>query len=183
MKLTEKGNADAIKQLAGYYDRGRMGMTQNWAKANELYLKAGELGCANGYYNLGQSYNEGTGVTIDKKKAKHFYELAAMNGDIMARYNLGCLEGQAGNHRRAMKHFLIAGRAGYTDALSMIKQGFMNGYVAKEEYTTTLRAYQKRKDDMKSDMRDKALAHGMVPPSLAGGLYGMVPPSLAGGFY
>ena len=112
---------------------------------------------------------KGRGVEIDMKKAKHYYELAALNGSLYARYNLGNLEGRAGNHRRSMKHFLIAGRAGFTESLSMIKQGFMKGYVTKEEYTTTLRAYQKRKDDMKSDMRDKALAHSLAPR--AGGFH------------
>ena len=33
----------------------------------------------------------GRGVEVDKKKAKHFYELAAMNGDLLARQNLGCM--------------------------------------------------------------------------------------------
>ena len=32
----------------------------------------------------------GRGVEVDKKKAKYYYELAAMNGDVQARYNLGC---------------------------------------------------------------------------------------------
>ena len=67
MKLMEKGNADAFFQLAGYYAQGIYDMPQDWAKANELLLKAGELGCAGGYYNLGNCCtNEGMGVEIDK---------------------------------------------------------------------------------------------------------------------
>ena len=38
-KLMEKGNGGAFYQLAGYYADGKMGMPQNRAKANELYLK------------------------------------------------------------------------------------------------------------------------------------------------
>ena len=38
----------------------------------------------------------------------------------------------------------------------MIKQGFMGGVVTKDEYANTLRAYQKSKDEMKSEARDKA---------------------------
>ena len=56
-------------------------MQQDLANAIELWLKAGELGFAQAYYILGFSY-EGTGVTIDKKKAKHYYELAAINGNV-----------------------------------------------------------------------------------------------------
>ena len=44
--LMEKGNADAFYFLAGYYREGSRGLPQDEAKANELYLKAGELGCA-----------------------------------------------------------------------------------------------------------------------------------------
>jgi len=40
----DKGNDEAFHQLAGYYAAGTNGMPQNWIKANELYLKAGELG-------------------------------------------------------------------------------------------------------------------------------------------
>ena len=48
-KLMEKGNAYAFYMLAGSYAQGSMGMPQHLAKANELYLKAGELGCAGAY--------------------------------------------------------------------------------------------------------------------------------------
>ena len=80
-KLIETGNAHAFFSLAGYYSTGD-GVSQDWSKANELYLRAGELGCAEGYCNLGFSYDKGRGMEMDKKKARHFYELAAMNGDI-----------------------------------------------------------------------------------------------------
>ena len=62
------------------------GMPQDWAKANELYLKAGELGCADAYFNLGDAYDTGTCVDIDKKKAKLYLKIAAMNGCVSARY-------------------------------------------------------------------------------------------------
>ena len=41
---------------------------------------------------LGLAYEEGRGVTIDKKKAKHYYELAAMGGSVKSRNNLGVIE-------------------------------------------------------------------------------------------
>ena len=132
-----------------------MGLPQDWAKANELYLKAGELGCAVAYYNLGTSYYAGRGVEVNKKKAKYYYELAAVNGDVNARRNLGTIEGQDGNHERAMKHLRIAG-----DKLSLdsVKKGYMSGFVTKEQYSNTLREYQNSQDEMKSKARDKALA-------------------------
>ena len=157
-KLLEKGNAYAFYVLAGYYVQGINGLPQNRAKANELYLKAGELGCADAYCNLGSAYVLGRGVEIDKKKAKHYYELAAMNGSVDARYNLGNNELRAGNYYRAFKHFIIAARAGDKLSLDAVKYGFMDGHVTKEEYANALREYQKSQDEMKSDIRDKALA-------------------------
>jgi hypothetical protein len=157
-KLMEKGNGSAFNQLAEYYRDGTYGMPQNQAKANELNLKAGEFGYAAAYYSLGLAYYRGRGVEIDMKKATQYYELAAMGGGVQARNNLGCLEGQAGNHQRAMKHFIISASAGYRKSLDGVKGGYMAGHVTKDEYTNTLREYQKSQDEMKSEARDKALA-------------------------
>jgi TPR repeat protein len=158
MKLTEKGNAYAFNHLAGCYERGILGLPQDMARANELLLKAGELGCAAAYFNLGVVYTQGRGVEVDKKKAKHYYELAAINGSLHARHNLGCAESRAGNYQRAFKHFTLAASAGYEKSLDGVKGGFMDGHVTKEEYESTLREYQKSQDEMKSDARGKALA-------------------------
>ncbi|MDB4430449.1 zinc finger MYND domain-containing protein [bacterium] len=155
-KLMKANNADAFYNFAGWYARGVMGMPQDFSKARELYLKAGELGCSEAYYNLGVLYENGRGVEMDKKKAKHFYELAAMNGDVYARHNLGCMEGMAGNNRRAMKHYILSARDGHNNSLDQVKDGFKAGMVTKDEYANTLRAHQRIQDEMKSDDRDKA---------------------------
>ena len=91
---------------------------------------------------------------MNKKKGKHFYELAAMNGSVNARYNLGCVEMEAGNHSRACKHFILAAKAGLKLSLDNVKTCFLKGIVTKEEYANTLRAYQRRHDEMKSGDRD-----------------------------
>ena len=157
-KLMEKGNAYAFNMLGLCYAAGSDGMPQDEAKANELCLKAGELGCADGYANLGISYNIGRGVELDKMKAKHFYELAAMSGNVSVRYNLGCKEGKAGNHQRAFNHFMLSARAGYSKCLENVKTGFMAGIVTKDEYESTLRACHESQMEMKSEARDKAAA-------------------------
>ena len=151
----ERGNANAFHRMSGLYFDGSKGMPQDFAKANELYLRGGELGCAESYYNLGNCYRNGEGVEVDKKKAKHYSELAAMNGSLYARHNLGCFELEDGNHHRAYKHFILAAKAGKKDSLEVVKEGFVDGMVTKDEYASTLRAHQKRVDEMKSDDRDK----------------------------
>ena len=156
-KLMEKRNAGAFNHLAGCYSQGIVGLPQDYQKANELCLKAGELGCAVAYYNLGNSYRDGeAGVERDDKKAQHYWELAAMGGSVSARYNLGVVEGQAGNHHRAYKHYVLAARAGHDYSLDIVKDCFMSGFISKDEYARTLRAYHERQKEMKSDARDMA---------------------------
>jgi hypothetical protein len=160
--LIEKGNAMAYYQFGGDFAHGTNGMQQDWVKANELWLKAGDLGCVEGYYQLGVLYHNGMGVEIDKMKAKRYYELAAMKGNVYARHQLGCVEGQAGNYQRASKHMIIAARAGFTQSLDQVKKVFRNGDVTKDEYASTLRAYHERQSEMKSEARDIAAAiHSM----------------------
>ena len=156
MKLVDADNGDAVHALASLYFNGLKGMPQDTTKANELILRAGELGCVDAYFNLGLAYEHGRGVEMDKKKAKHFYELAAMNGDVNARHNLGSMEAEAGNVHRAYLHFLLAAKAGFKMSLDQVKQRFMDGMVTKDEYANTLRAFQSRQDEMKSDTRGKA---------------------------
>ena len=154
-QLMEKGNCEAFYQLGRDYKDGKHGLPQDMSKANELMLKAGELGCVNAYYDLGITYSKGHGVNVDTKKSKHYLELAAMNGHVLARYGLGRMEYlEAGNKHRAYKHFMIAAKSGYKLSLDLVKIGFRAGWITKDEYESALRAYHKSQADMKSQARD-----------------------------
>jgi len=144
--------------FAGCYAKAEQGLPQDVQKCNELLLEAGELGCAQAYYNLGVHYNTGRGVEVDVNKAMHYWELAAMGGHIMARHNLGCIAGKAGKYDRAKKHYILAAKAGFEISLDQVKEGYMDGFVTKDEYASTLRAYQKSIGEMKSSARDIAEA-------------------------
>ena len=82
LKLMDKGNAVAFYHLAGCYAVGSYSLPQDWNKASELWNEAGELGFVDPYYNLGSNYSLGRGVEVDMKKAKHYWELAAIGGSI-----------------------------------------------------------------------------------------------------
>jgi len=140
-------NDEVIKEL---------GLPHDWAEANELYRKSGELGCARAYHCLGRSYADGRGFEVDRNKANHYWELAAMNGDAQARVELGMSEWDKGNYHRAFKHYMIAAKAGDEKALEGVKAGYMDGIVTKDEYASTLRAHHDRQKEIKSDERDKA---------------------------
>ena len=122
-------------------------------------MKAGKLGYAKAYEHVAQLYKEGLGVERDFKKAKHYYELGAIGGSLVARHNLACLEGNFGNNTRACKHYLICAKAGYEPSLTQLQFAYEDGEVTKDEYAEALRSYQKQYEETKSAMREEASAY------------------------
>lgn len=141
-KRMEIDDAEAIYNLGCCYDNGQYGLPQNHAKALELWHRAAELGHAVSRRNLGNAYYQGNVVERDKKKATHYYELAAMGGDVDARHNIGNAEGRKGNMDRALKHFMISVEFGLHESLDTVRQMYKDGQATKEDYTQSLRAYQ-----------------------------------------
>lgn len=157
-KLIDNGNADACFELSGYYTKydPSIGLSQDLSKVNELLVKGSKLGCEKSCHNLGALYKNGIGVERDEKKAKHYFELAVINGSVSSRSVIGNIEAKAGNMNRAKRHFLLGARAGDTECLDLVTKGYKDGMITKDVYANTLRAYQKRHDEMKSDHRKKA---------------------------
>ena len=157
-KRVEANDAGAMCQLGLFYDRGERGLRQNYKKANKLFHRAGELGNTTSQYNIGISYLRGEGVEKDLKKAKYYWELAAIGGIAMARHNLGCSEWRAGNMNRALKHWMISAAAGYDNSLNAIRGCFLDGHATKDDFENALRAHKEASDEMKSEQREAAAA-------------------------
>ncbi len=81
---------------------------EDYEGAFQYWRKAAKLGDMDAHYNLSCLYHKGEGVERDPKKEWYQYHLeeAAIGGHPDARFNLGCYEGNAGRHDRAMKHFI-----------------------------------------------------------------------------
>ena len=131
-----------------------MRLTAGYAKAIELYHRAGKFG----YNNIGHAYDNGDGVERDEKMAKHFLELAAMEGNATARHNLGVNDYKAGNHDRALEHYMIAVRGGDTDSVKEIQRMYMDGHATKDHYANALRSHQAYVNEIKSVQREQAAA-------------------------
>jgi len=157
-KRIEAKDPRAMYNTGCDYRDGSYGYPQDYTKALELYHRAAELGYAKAHCSIGVAYEYGEGVEVDKKKAVHYYELAAMEGDAAARYNLGIREDNVGNLDRALKHYMIAVRNGHAKSLQEIQDLYSNGHATKDDYTTALRTYQAYLEDIRSDQRDKAAA-------------------------
>ena len=154
-KLVEKGNGVAFHLLAQFYAQG-MHVQRDVSKAAELYKKGGEHGCAESYGNLARIYYHWKNGEVDKKKAKHYYALAAMMGDVAARIDIASMEKEAGSTFWFYRHLLVSARAGHEGSIAELKNGYKDGFISKEEYAESLRLYQMRSNEMKSKMREEA---------------------------
>ena len=147
-----------MNKLGRFYRLGEGGFDVDYVKAVELFQRASELGCAAAHCNLGHSYIQGIGVEQNKKKAIHHYQAAAMLGHELARHNLGIFESRDGNMDRGMRHFMIAAKCGYDEALDKVKEGYTKGLVTKDDFEKALRAYHAFHEETKSEQRDRAIA-------------------------
>ena len=148
----------AIFNIGLNYSEGMYGYPLDYVKALELWHQAAGLGYTGAYTNIGYAYNNGEGVEINKKKAIHYFELAAMRGDVTARYNLGIEGEKADNFDRALKHHMIAVRDGHENSLKEIQKMYSYGHATKDDYTKALQLYQEYLSEIKSDQREKAAA-------------------------
>jgi len=158
-KRLEINDLLAIRNLGHYYDDGLYGLQQNHAKALELWHRGAKLGDADAYYSIGNAYDAGDGVEIDKKKATHYFELAAMGGDPYARFKLGVEEAKSRNADKAFKHFMMAVKDGNSASLAVIKEMYKCGLATKDDYAKALRSYQAYLNEIKSDQRDEAASN------------------------
>jgi hypothetical protein len=88
MKRVHANDAGAMFAQGCYHSQGLPGLQQDRAKAMKLWTQAARLGSRNAHYQVGVLFDQGG----DMKKAKFHFEAAAMAGNEMARYNLGCME-------------------------------------------------------------------------------------------
>jgi len=73
-KRIDAGDAEAMHNIGCDIYYGANGHPQDYTKALELWHRAAELGNVEAYSNIGASYQQGRGVEVDKKKARHYYD-------------------------------------------------------------------------------------------------------------
>jgi hypothetical protein len=154
----EANDAWAMVDIGRYYQYGMIGLRQDHAKALELLHKSAKLGNHFAHYNLSICYQTESIVEKDTRKETYHKQLAAMAGNVKARGNLGCDEYIAGNMDRAYKHLMISANDGYDLSMKGVQEGHKRGFVTKDDYAKTIRAYGNSIDKMKSDDRDRAAA-------------------------
>ena len=106
-----------------------------------------------GHNQLGGIYSKGGYL----KKAKFHFEAAAMAGNEIASYNLGCMESKSGNMEHAVKHWTIAASVGCYDAMHEMRRFFEKGKVSRESIDATLSAYNNSCAEFRSEARDACI--------------------------
>ncbi|EJK49512.1 hypothetical protein THAOC_31605 [Thalassiosira oceanica] len=152
----DANDPDAISFLANQYCMGGSGLQVNAPRAVELWTKAAEFGSTEAHFELGTCYSKGEGVAQDKSKAHRYFELAAMQGHVIARHYLGNHETAKGNPGRSVRHYLISAKMGLEASLETIKSMFVAGQATKMQYAEALRGYQAAIKETKSPERDEA---------------------------
>ncbi|KAL7539150.1 hypothetical protein ACHAWF_006316 [Thalassiosira exigua] len=154
-RIKKHDDANTIFYLACCLDLGAFGSHKDSKKATKLYFQAFLKGRGWGAAEeLGFAYACGRGVERDNEVAKKWLTLAAIEGSVLARGELSKMEMDAGNTCRAMKHLLIAAGAGDDESLKEVTQGYKDGHVKKDDLDKALRAHERARRDMKSDLRD-----------------------------
>ena len=79
-----------------------------------------------------------------------------MQGDVLARNNLGAIENRFGFSDRVLKHLLISAKMGFEVSVDLIKTMMLEGNATKEQYNQALKGYQDAVEEMNSHDRDEA---------------------------
>ncbi|EGB06480.1 hypothetical protein AURANDRAFT_29118, partial [Aureococcus anophagefferens] len=107
---------EAITHLGNVYRVGQLGLVKSDKKAAKIYRRAVELGNVDAMTFLGDMYDEGLGVKLDKKKAEELYRTAADRGHAVAQCNLAFVLGSQKKKEEAFRYCALAADQGYTFA-------------------------------------------------------------------
>ena len=157
-----KNDHDAFTLMGEVYRTGNYGIAKDDLKSLDCWIRAVELGSPEACRFIGNSYDEGNGVAVDKKRAALFQRVGALRGDIYSRNNIGCTEYEPGNHEIAIRHWKIAAEAGHQLSLDVLKDIYnANGklpgkeFITKEYLDFAYRACHEAQMEVKSEEREK----------------------------
>jgi len=107
---------EAITHLGNLYRRGTLGLVKSDKKATKIWKRAVELGDVDAMIFLGEMYQKGVGVKLDKKKAERLFRMAADRGNATAQSNVAVLLDSEQKFEEAFRYYALAADQGYTDA-------------------------------------------------------------------
>ena len=153
MKLANSGNPIALYRVGSHYLNDGLDKEEGM----RWYRRAAEAGSSSAAHNLGLCYMKGDGVEQNLNVALEYFQKAASLGGAQAFVLIGSILMQQGATEEGYLNFRKAAMCGLDDkSLSkVLRMGYRNGYISKEEMAATLRENQKASDDTKSESREK----------------------------
>jgi hypothetical protein len=118
---------EAITFLGSAYRRGHFGLVKSDKKAAKIWKRAVELGNVDAMIFLGEFYEHGSGVKLDRKKAERLYRMGADRGDAGAQSNLGAFLHAEKKLEEAFRYFELAADQGYTSGETCLGYCYMDG--------------------------------------------------------
>ena len=156
-KRVAVGDSVGMYNLGVEYSKGRC-IEPDMKKAIELFHRAAEHGSVQAHAFLSSRYSKGgDGFTKNLDKAKYHLVKAAMGGHNISRGNIAAFDFESRQVERGMKHHIIAASDGYKHSLHVLRVGYANGLVQKEDFAGALRAYQETMDSVTSKERDEGM--------------------------
>lgn len=157
MKRAEDGQHEAMFQVGiyGFKDENSLKIGKN--EGMKWLQRAVEAGSGKAAHRLGSWYFGGECVDQDIEKALGYFRKAAKLNFIPPFYIMGLILMLKGEIEEAMLNFRQAAIGGVSDAVlfSLLRYGFSEGFITKEEYALTLRKNQAICNDMNSEGRQK----------------------------
>ena len=171
-----KNDCNALATLGGAFMKGKCELPKDDLKALDYFvkavehgspeacgsIKAVELGSSEACTHIGDFYRHGNGVAANKERARFFYRVGALRGNIISRHNIGNFEYQSGSHEIGIRHWKIAAEGGSQPSLDMLKQIYnANGklpgkeFISKECMDSIYRVCHAFQKEVKSEEREK----------------------------
>ena len=159
-KRVELKDPTALYNMALHYRDGDLGLPVDQSKCTELLLEAADLDFPDVQYNLGRCHFFGEmGLKQNKEEGIKYTEKAAEGGHIKARHNLGCAEDENGDRVAAMRHWRLAASGGHRKSMGALSICFERGLLRHDDLAETLQAFYRSRAELKSEDRDKYIAH------------------------
>ncbi len=134
----DQSDVKAMIKLADYYRS-----VDNVDKAFKYVHKSTLYSYPEGERKLGYYYERGIGCEKDLVKARQYYELAAMHGDIKAKYNIGLFYYRNKQYPQAFNLVKESADMNYGKALLLLAYFYEHGINVAQDYESARECYLK----------------------------------------
>ena len=160
LKRVELKDPKALFNIGMDYGDGDFGLPVDHAKCIELLRESAELGNPDAHYQLGNQYRNGArGLEKNAEEAFKYFKKAAEGGHLASRHNIGAIEANNGDVVAAMRHWRLSASGGYKNSIERLIARFELGLLHHDDLAKTAQAFYRARAEMKSEDRDKFIAH------------------------